>query len=317
MKNDRLLPQLVRRLASALLVTWLAISGVFLLVHGVGDPAVATLGGKASPADLAAFRERHGLDQPLWKQYGQYLGGLLQGDLGSSYRDGRPVTEVIGQRLPRTLLLGGLALVFELGIGLGLGVLAALWKGRWPDHLAMGLAYLGVSLPTFVTGLILLYWVGFRFGALPLGGYGVGLADQLRHAVLPALTLAVFGAATYARLIRGELLDVLCRDHVRFAQARGLGASRIVLVHGLRPALLPIVALVGLQMGALVSGAIITEQVFAWPGMGRLAYESLHTLDLPIVLGIVVVSALVVQGGNLVADLSLGALDPRLRPTSD
>jgi len=311
-----LLGRLGSRLAGALLVTWLAISVVFLLAHGAGDPAAATLGEKAGREELARFREQHGLDRPLVVQYARYMGGLLTGDLGRSYRDEEPVAAVIATRLPRTLLLGGLALVIELLAGVGIGVLAAITRGRWSDHLAMGLAYLGVSTPTFVSGLALLYWMGFRFGAFPVGGYGVGPLDHLRHAFLPALTLAAFGAATYARLVRGEMVESLGREHVRFARARGLSPWRVWLTHGLRTAILPVVALAGLQMGALVSGAIVTEQVFAWPGMGRLAYESLHALDLPMVLGIVVVSAIVVQVGNLAADLALAALDPRLRGSS-
>lgn len=303
----------VRRLAWAVLVTWIVVTVVFALAFVVGDPAVATLGEKAGPEAIERFRARHGLDRPVAVQYLDYLGGLARGDLGTSFRDERPVAEVIATRLPRTALLGGLALAFELVLGLGLGVVAALRRDRPTDTVAMSLSYLGTSTPTFLSGLLLLYWAGFRLGWFPVGGYGVDAVDHLRHAVLPALTLALFGAATYARLMRGELVDTLASDHVRFARARGLPEWRVVWGHGVRTALLPVVTVAGLQIGALASGAIVTEQVFAWPGMGRLAFEAVHALDLPMILGVVVVASLAVQAGNLLADLSVAALDPRVR----
>lgn len=303
----------VRRLVWALLVTWLVVTLVFGLAFVVGDPATAALGEKASAEAIERFRVRHGLDRPLLVQYLDYVGGVPRGDLGQSFRDGRDVSSILATRLPRTLLLGGLALALELALGLGIGVLAALRRDRPTDTVAMSLSYLGTSTPTFLGGLLLLYWIGFRLGWLPVGGYGVDTLDHLRHAVLPATTLALFGAATYARLMRGELIDALAADHVRFARARGLPETRVVWGHGVRTALLPVVTVAGLQVGALASGAIVTEQVFAWPGMGRLAFEAVHSLDLPVILGVVVVASVAVQLGNLLADLAVAALDPRIR----
>lgn len=304
---------LARRCASALLVLWLVMSSVFVLVNVIGDPARAALGEKAGPAQLEGFRKRHGLDRPLWQRYGEYLGGLVQLDLGTSFQDEQPVSGLIAQRLPRTLLLGGMALGIELALGLSLGVVAAVWRGRWIDLMVMSTSFVGLSMPTFLSGLLLLDYVAFRLGWLPIGGYGVGFVEHVRHALLPALTLAVVGVSTYARLMRRELVEALRSDYVRTARAKGLLPLRVVLVHASRNAVLPIVTLLGVSLRMVVSGAVITETIFAWPGMGRLAVEAIGGLDLPVVLGIVFVACAMVQIGNLAADLALAALDPRLR----
>lgn len=301
-----------KRLARGVLVLWIAITIVFFLAHGAGDPAVAMLGARANPQQLQAFRRTHGLDAPLVEQYGRYLAGVVALDLGRSWRDSQPVGHVIATRLPRTLLLGSMALCFELLIGLGIGTIAALRRNGPIDTVAMGLAFLGISAPTFLTGLVFLQIFAFRLGWFPVGGYGVDLADHVRHATLPALTLAIVGAATYARIMRSELIETLRQDYVRTARAKGLSPIHVVR-HAVRNALLPIVTLVGLSMPLLVSGAVITESVYAWPGVGRLAFESISSGDVPIILGVVLVAAVAVQLGNLGADLAVAALDPRIR----
>jgi peptide/nickel transport system permease protein len=304
---------IARRLAWAVLVLWLVMSGVFLLVHVIGDPARAALGEKAGPAQLDAFRRKHGLDRPLGERYGTYLVSLATLDLGTSFQDEEPVLELIGRRLPRTMLLGAMALVFELLIGLGIGIATAVKRNTWFDTGMMALAIVGISMPTFVTGLWFLSYFAFRLGLFPVGGYGVDFVDHLWHGFLPALTLAVVGAATYARVMRGEMIEALRSDYVRTARAKGAEPWRVLFLHAGKNALLPIVTMVGISLRMLVSGAIITEAIFGWPGMGRLAVEAISGLDLPVVMGIVFVACTAVQLGNVLADITVAALDPRVR----
>ena len=321
---------ILRRLAIAPLVIVSVLITVFLLVHVAGDPAAAALGPNATPEALAELRAKHGWDQPVLDQLGSYFGvsscvrkgsraygghcGLVQGDLGESIGHHEPVGRVIAHRLPRTLLLGGLAIFFELLIGLGIGIVAAVRRNTWVDTSAMSAAFLGISLPTYVTGPLFLIVFAFLYGWFPLGGYGSDPADHVFHAILPASTLAIFGAATYARIMRSEMIDALQSDFVRTAQAKGLSQPAVVLRHAARTSLLPIVTMVGLSMRLLVSGAIITEGIFNWPGMGLLALESILNLDAPTLMGVVLVFVVVVQVGNLLADVAVAALDPRVRP---
>lgn len=303
----------LRRTGWALFVLWVVMSGVFFLVHVVGDPAVATLGERARPEQIADFRRAHGLDRPLGERYVGYVGDVLSGDLGRSFVDERPVTELILTRLPRTALLGAVAIGFELLFGLTIGIAAAVRKNSWFDTGVMAIAYVGISAPTFVTGLLALNYLAFRAGLFPVGGYGVGLLDHVYHALLPGLILAVVGAATYARVMRGEMIEALRSDYVRTARAKGLGPLRVIIAHGARNAMLPVVTLMGVSLRILVSGAIITEAIFAWPGMGKLAVESITGLDLPVVMGIVLIACAAVQLGNVLADIAVAALDPRIR----
>jgi peptide/nickel transport system permease protein len=304
---------ILQRTVAGVLIVILALSAIFFVANGIGDPAVATLGANAHPAQLEAFRQEHGLDDPLTVQYARYLGGLLDGDLGESFRDGQPVTRVILNRLPRTLLLSGMALSFQIVFGLLLGILAALRRGTLLDTGFMGLAFLGISIPSFVSGPILLMVLAFRMGWFPIGGYGVSFWDHVYHGLLPAFVMAVIGAATYARVMRSEMIETMQADFIRTARAKGLHPVRVVLQHGVRNALLPIVTLIGLSLPVLVNGAIITEAIFNWPGMGRLAIESIHSLDVPMIMGVVLFAAVTVQVGNLLADVAVGSLDPRVR----
>src|SRR5690606_11074557 len=222
---------------------------------------------------------------------------------------------LIAVRLPRTMLLGALALGLELLIGLGLGIVAAVRRNSWLDSAIMSATFAGVSLPTFVTGLLFLGYFAVRLGWFPVGGYGAGAWSHVWHAFLPALTLALAGASTYARIMRSELIETLQSDYVRTARAKGLSYTRVVLVHGVRNALLPVITLVGMSLRILVSGAIVTEAIYGWPGMGRLAVEAIGGLDLPVVLGIVFVASAFVQLGNVLADVAVAIFDPRVRST--
>ena len=303
---------LVRRVAAAVVVLWLVMSGVFVLVNVVGDPARAALGAQASREQLEGFRAKHALDRPLGDRYLGFVSELATLQLGRSYQDEQPVVGLIARRLPRTLLLGGMALGLELTLGLGLGVIAALRRSTWIDTAVMTSTFVGLSVPSFLVGMWLMSYFAFRLGWFPIGGYGDAGWDHVWHAFLPALTLALVGAATYARLMRGELIEALRSDYVRTARAQGLTELRVVLVHAGRNALLPVITLLGASLRLTVSGAVITETIFGWPGIGRLAVESIAGLDLPVILGIVFVGCAVVQAGNIVADLAAFALDPRL-----
>jgi peptide/nickel transport system permease protein len=329
----------LRRAGWAAFVVVAVVTIVFVLMFGIGDACATKLGPNAGPEQVAQCRERHGFDQPLWKQYVAYLGvttclrrgddawhsdpaergrcGLLQAELGSSMLHDEPVMDVIVTRLPRTLLLGGLALFFEILIGVTIGVIAAVRRNTWFDTGFMATAFLGISAPTFLTGLVFLYFFAFRLGWFPVGGYGVTGWDHVYHALLPAFTLAIIGAATYARIMRSEMIETLRSDFIRTAHAKGVAPWRVVVAHGVRTALLPIVTLMGLQLAILVSGAIITETIYAWPGVGRLAVESIVNLDAPIVMGVVLIVSLTVQLGNFLADIAVAALDPRIRLGSD
>jgi peptide/nickel transport system permease protein len=325
---------LAKRLAWGLLVMSTVITVVFVLVVKAGDPAATTLGPRASVEQIQDFRRNKGLDQPFAFQFGSYLGitpcvrrdsprygtdsdrghcGILQGDLGESYLHHEPVARVIGYRLPRTLLLGVMAMFFELVFGLGAGIVAALRRNTWTDTGLMFGTFLGISLPTYVSGPLVLLLFGFLLGWFPVGGYGVTTLDHLHHAVLPALVLAVAGAATYARLLRSELVETLRHDYVRTARAKGLPEGKVVFKHAVRNAMLPVATVLGLSFPALVSGAIITEKVFAWPGLGLLTIESIYNLDVPMVMAVVLMFAITVQVGNFLADLAVAALDPRIR----
>lgn len=326
---------ILRRTLSAALVVFIVTTIVFALVHFAGDPAAAALGQRASPAQVAAFRHRHGLDQPWHEQYASYLGlapchrvyaaddpqrvpegrrcGLLQGDLGRTYLTGEPVTQVIADRLPRTLLLGFMTLVVELVLGVLLGVAAALRKQTWVDSYLTTLAIFGTSLPTYVTGPVALSVLAAALGLFPVGGYGETAWAHVRHAMLPALLLGTLGAASYARIVRGEMIEAMQSDYVRTARAKGLSEARVVFRHGLRNAILPVVTLIGLSMPTLVAGAIITEKVFGWPGMGSLTIQAVTGLEAPTLVAIVIVFAIMVQLGNVAADLGVAALDPRTR----
>jgi peptide/nickel transport system permease protein len=326
---------IAQRASWGLLVVFSVVTLVFFLIFVAGDPAVTVLGPQARAEQIADFRAKKGLDRPVPEQFLAYLGlmpcirrdspkhlradgsrgfcGILQGDLGESYSHHESVSDVIGHRLPRTLLLASMAVFFELAIGLTAGVIAALRRNRWSDTSIMFATFVGISLPTYVTGPIALLVFAFLLGWFPFGGYGLEPLDHVYHALLPSLILAIAGAATYARVMRGELIETLRHDHVRTAMAKGMPWGRVVIKHAIRNALLPVVTLIGLSLPFLVGGAIITEKIFAWPGLGLLTIESIESLDAPVIMAVVLMFGIAVQVGNLLADIAVAALDPRIR----
>jgi peptide/nickel transport system permease protein len=304
---------LARRILAAIAILWVISTSTFVITLKLGDPVATILGPRASARDREHVRRYYGLDQPTYAQYAKYMGRLVKGDLGVSYRYRRPVSTLIAERFPRTLLLAALAIVTEVILGVALGAIAAARRGERTDQAIMAGTFLTMSLPTFISGKLFLLFFAYYFGLFPIGGYGVTPLDHLYHAILPALAIALISAASYARLTRNELVEILQADYVRTARAKGVSEPVIVLRHALRNALLPIVTSLGLSFGALFSGAIVTEAIFAWPGVGRLAYESIAGLDVPVIMGCVLFGSFGIQLGTLLSDLAYALLDPRIR----
>ena len=304
----------LRRIGWAVLVAWFAMTVVFaLLVALPADPAKALLGPHATEETVARVRAHYCLDQSFLGQYACWVGNIASGNLGESYRTKRPVTDIIGDRIGPTAQLALAAIALQLLVGVPLGILAAVRRGRWQDHVANVFSVLGQSAPPFFLGTLMLYVFAYRFDWFPIAGYGSGGLDRLYHLVLPATTLAMLGIAMYARVMRSELVDVLGEDYIRTARAKGLSERAVVLRHGLRNALGPLITLIGLDLGVLLGGAVIVEYIFAWPGLGREALHSILALDLPVILGVVLISAFAIAFGNLLADLAYVWVDPRLR----
>jgi peptide/nickel transport system permease protein len=303
----------LRFLARRLLLTIPVLLGVatlvFSLIHLIpGDPAQAMLGETASEADVAALRTRLGLDRPLAEQYGSFLKGTLRGDLGTSLRTSQPVTEAIGERLPATFELAAAAMLVSIGFSIPLGIIAAVRRGTAVDHAATTLSLLGVSVPNFWLGPLLAIVFSIELGWLPVSGRGT-----LAHLILPAVSLGAALAAILARMTRATLLEELREPYVQAARARGTSVSRAVVRHAFRNSLIPVVTLIGLQFGAVLTGAVITETVFAWPGIGRLLIQSIGFRDYPIVQGCILLIAVTYVAMNLLTDLVYGVLDPRIR----
>lgn len=282
---------------------------VFSLIHLVpGDPAQAMLGEGAAPDDIIELRARLGLDRPLAEQYVAFLRGLLVGDLGTSFRTSQPVTAAIAERLPATLELAAASMVAAIIAAIPLGVVAAVWKGTVIDHTAMTLALAGISIPNFWLGPLLAIIFAVELGWLPVSGRG-----GWQSLVLPAISLGAALSAILARMTRATLLEELRELYVRAARARGVSRTRAILGHALRNSLIPIVTIVGLQFGAVLTGAVITETIFAWPGVGRLLVQSIGFRDYPMVQGCILLIAVVYVGVNLATDVLYGLLDPRIR----
>lgn len=304
---------MIRHLAGRLGQAALLLVGVsfitFILLYILpADPARQLAGRSATPETVETIRQQLGLDRPFHEQYLRYLGNLVQGDLGRSYAQKSEVAEVVAARLPPTLLLMAGAIVVELLIGLTIGVLAALRPGSRFDQGAMIASFVGVSTPQFVGGILMLYIFSVQLDWFPVGGYGT-----FRHLVLPAVTLGVLGAGWYSRMMRSSMIDVLARDFIRTARAKGLPEMRVVLVHALRNAILPVIAMIGIDVGLFMSGAVIVESVFGWPGIGQLAWQAIQQVDIPIIMGVTLVAAVAIVLGNLLADLAAPFVDPRIR----
>jgi peptide/nickel transport system permease protein len=273
-----------------------------------GDPAAAIAGPRASAETIAAIRQELGLNDPLPVQFGRYLGRTLRGDFGRSYVTGEDVFRAVRGRLPATALLAVTAWLCWLVVGTAIGLGGALRPGRWGERVVLCFAIVGSSLPTFWVGLVLLYLFASRLRWLPDAGY-----ETPAHLVLPVATLTVSGAAYYARLVQSSMLEVLQQEYIRTARAKGLAPRQVLLRHALRNALLPLVTIAGADLAALLSGVVFTEKVFAWPGIGQLAVQSVTNLDLPMILGTVLFSATLVVLANLAVDLAYPLLDPRIR----
>ena len=282
---------------------------VFFLIHLTpGDPVDKLLGERAVAADREQMRAALGLDQPLWIQYTGYLGRTLTGDLGTSIPMRRPVASLIAERIPATAELMAGAMVVALGIAFPLGLLAAVRHGRWPDRVASVFAVLGVATPNFWLGPLLILAFAINLDWLPVNERGT-----LAHLVLPSITLGTALAALLSRMTRMAMVEVLGEDYIRTARAKGLPARTVVLGHALRNAFIPILTVIGLQVGVLLSGAIITESIFDWPGLGTLLLEAIQSRDYPLVQGCILVIALTYVAVNLATDLAYGWIDPRIR----
>ncbi|MDR6774216.1 ABC transporter permease [Azospirillum sp. BE72] len=297
----------------------------FFLVHAApGDPAMV-MAGEAGAADekfVAQLREQFGLDRPILEQLGTYVGKVVQGDLGFSYRQQRPVWDILAERLPATLVLTLTAFLLALALGVALGTLAAVTVGTWADSAITVVALLAYATPIYWIGLMLSLLFSIQLGWLPAFGYetvGAGytglahVADVAKHLILPVITLALFYMASYARLTRASMLEVRGLDFIKTAKAKGLSQSRIVTRHVLRNAILPVITVAGIQAGQLVGGSILIETVFAWPGIGRLAFEAVLQRDYQVLLGIFLVTSIMVILFNILTDILYGLVDPRIQ----
>lgn len=288
--------------------------GITFIIHTIltvtpGDPVRIMLGETATQGQIEAARRELGLDRPFLARYGHYLSRLAQGDLGQSYRSRRPVLDEIGDALPATGRLALAALALTVVIGVPAGIASAVWRGGFADFAISAIALVGLSMPVFWIGLILIYVFAFRYPIFPIGGMQEGLVSF----VLPALTLATNSVAIISRLTRSAVLEVLGEDYIRTARAKGLHANIVLWKHALKAAFIPILTVIGLQAGLLMGGAVLTETVFSWPGIGRLMVDAIMTRDLLVVQGAVLVLAIAFVIINLVIDLAYSLFDPRIR----
>ncbi len=308
----------VRRLMQAVILLFIVSVLTFLLIHSApGGPALLA-NPDLSREQIQQMTEQLGLDDPLPVQYARWLRNVLRGDFGNSYNTVQPVTRLIAERLPNTVMLTGLALVLSIAIAVPLGVLSALKRNSALDRVIAGFSFIGVSIPVFWLGIMLIIVFAVQLKLLPAGGmYTLGaefsLVDRLEHLLLPTLVLVVANLAELTRYTRSGMINVLSEDYIRTARAKGL-PNRVVLIrHALRNALIPVITIIGVLLPRAVSGAAITETVFSWPGMGRLAVEAAMTRDYPVVLGATLTVALVVVLSSLVTDLLYAYIDPRIR----
>jgi peptide/nickel transport system permease protein len=315
---------IVRRLAQALIVMLTVAFIAFMLFQYVGDPVTNLLGQDATPQQRAQLRADLGLDQPFPVQFARFVGNAVQGEFGLSLRQGRKVSSLIVERLPATLELSLAAALIALGFGIPMGVYAALRRGTFSTQALMTLSLLGVSLPTFLIGILLILLFAVILKWLPSFGRGdvvtIGVwtsgiltLDGLRHLILPSITLALFQLALIMRLVRSEMLEVLRSDYIRFARARGLPDRLVYFGHALKNTLVPVMTITGLQLGSLIAFAIITEQVFQWPGMGLLFIQAVTFADIPVMAAYLCLISLIFVIINLVVDMLYFAVDPRLR----
>jgi peptide/nickel transport system permease protein len=304
-----MLRHLLKRFLLTLPALWLVLTLVFLMIHIVpGDPVEQMLGEGAAPGAAAQLRHSLGLDQPLGKQYGHYLFGLVRGDLGQSFKFQAPVRQIIFERYPATLQLAFLALLVCAAIAIPAGVLAAHRRGQTSDRLVSVFTLFGLAIPNFALGPLLILLFSIEIGVLPVSGRkGIG------SYVLPAATLGAALAAILTRMVRGAMLEELSADYIRTARAKGLSTAAVLFRHGLRNALIPIITILGLQFGTLLAGTIVTETIFSWPGIGRLTVQAISARDYPLLQGCILVIALSYVVVNLLTDAIYSVVDPRVR----
>ncbi len=299
---------LCRRLAWTIVVLWaiatLTFGAIFLSPI---DPAHVYAGSRASEQVVERVREDFGLNDSIVVQYGRYMGRLVQGDLGTSFFTGKPVLTSTVDRLPRTVLLAGAAAFVMLVLGIPMGIIAALRPRSLVDRFIMGFSLVGAVIPTFVLGLLLLYFLAFKMDLFPLGGSG-----SFGHIILPALTLGIPGAAWYARMLRSTILNITSEDYVRNARAKGMPQRIVVGRHVMRNAIGPIITMIALDLGVFFGGVLVIEKVFGWPGLGELAWRAVGSNDIPVIMGTVLIAACFIVLLNLVADLVNAAVDPRV-----
>ncbi len=302
----------IRRLLGAFVVILGVATISFVMVFLMpGDAARMYAGPRAPEETVQRIRVLWGLDQPLPVQYVRYLGRAIQGDFGNSTRDNRPVLQAVMDRLPATAQLALAGLAIELIFGVPLGILAALKPGTWVDNFATFIALIGISVPQFALGLVLLYLFGFVIPIFPLGGYGT-----VAHLILPALVLGFGGIAFYSRIVRNSILEVANEDYVRTARAKGLAPRAVLTKHVLRNALLPVMTLAGLDLALLLGGVVVIEAVFGWPGIGLQAWTAIRNQDTPMIMGTVLFASVAVVALNLLVDFLYVVVDPRVRLTS-
>jgi len=299
---------LLRRLLQSLVVLLGVSFVVFLILWLTGDPAAVMLPPDASAEDIRAFRQAMGFNDPFIVQYGRFVGGALRGDFGQSIRHGEPAFGLVVERMPATFELAGAALVLALSIAIPAGIVSAVRRNSLADYLSTVIALVGQSMPTFWLGIMLILLFSVRLNLLPSSGSGT-----LEHLVLPAVTLGLFTTARITRLTRSGMLEVLGQDFIRTARAKGVGARRVVWKHALKNAAVPIVTIVGIELGTLLGGSVITETIFAWPGVGRLSVQAIYNRDYPVVQAAVFLLASTFIVVNLLVDLVYTWLDPRIR----
>lgn len=315
---------ILRRIGQSLIALAAMAVLVFIGVFAIGNPVDILVNPEANQAEIAATTARLGLDKPLWEQFARFVAHLLQGDLGTSFVYGRPAVEIILQRLPATMELAVTALILSLVIGVPLGVYAGLKPDSIGGRSVMAGSILGFSLPNFWQGLLLILIFAVLLGWLPAGGRGATVEvlgirvsfltlDGLRHMILPALNLALFKMSLVIRLTRANTREVCLQEYIKFARAKGLSSTRIVLVHILKNIMIPVVTILGLELGSMIAFAVVTETVFAWPGMGKLLIDSINLLDRPVIVAYLMLTVVIIVTINLIVDLLYSALDPRVR----
>ncbi|RVL65360.1 ABC transporter permease [Sinorhizobium meliloti] len=300
---------IARRLLQTVVIL-LGISFVtFVLLYLIpADPARQIAGRSATAQTVENIREQLGLNLPFYEQYLRYVTGLVQGDFGRSYLQKTEVATLIASRLPASLVLMAGAITCELIFGLTMGIVAALRRGSRTDDTLMIASFVGVSAPQFVIGILLLYVFAVKLGWFPIGGYGT-----FAHLVLPSVTLGFLGAGWYSRMMRSSLIEVMCQDFIRTARATGAGRAKVLFRHAMPNAILPVIAMIGIDIGLFMSGIVVVESVFGWPGIGQLAWQAIQRVDIPIIMGVTLVSAFAIVLGNLLADLITPLIDPRIK----